>query len=117
MATNNIEAFQKFGKDQYEAATAATATLTKGLQKIASETTDYSKAAYEHGTAAFEKLIAAKTPDAAFQIQSDYAKSAYESFIAQATKIGELYTNIAKEAFKPVEVAFTKAQEAAKKAA
>ncbi len=114
---NNIDAFQKFGKDQFEAANAAATTLTKGLQKIAAETTDYSKASYEKGTAAFEKLMAAKTPDAAFQVQSDFAKAAYESFVAQATKIGELYTNVAKEAFKPVEVAFTKAQEVAKKAA
>lgn len=117
MAINNIEAFQKFGKDQYEAATAATASLTKGLQKIAAETTDFSKASYEKGTAALEKLMAAKTPDAAFQIQSDFAKAAYESFVAQATKIGELYTNVAKESFKPVEVAITKAQDAAKKVA
>lgn len=117
MAVNNIEAIQNFGKDQYEAATAATANLTKGLQKIAAETTDFSKASYEKGTAAIEKLMAAKTPDAAFQIQSDFAKAAYESFVAQATKIGELYTNVAKEAFKPVEAAFSKAQAVAKKSA
>jgi hypothetical protein len=34
--------------------------------------------------------------------------------VAQATKFGELYTNLAKEAFKPVEAAVAKAQAFAK---
>ena len=114
---NNIESMQKFGKDQMDAATAATAALTKGLQTIAAEATDYSKKSFETSSAHFEKLIATKTPDAAFQLQSDYAKSAYEGFVAQATKMGELYTNFAKEAFKPVETAFAKVQDSVRQAA
>ena len=43
--------------------------------------------------------------DAAFQIQTDYAKSAYEAFLAQATKFGEMYTVFAKDAFKTIEAA------------
>lgn len=114
---NSFEDMQKFSKTQMDAATAATASLTKGLQHIAAEATDYSKKSFETSSATFEKLIAAKTPDAAFQIQSDYAKTAYEGFVAQATKMGELYTNFAKEAFKPVEAAVAKAKESFKQAA
>ena len=114
---NNIESFQKFGKDQLEAATATTSALTKSLQNIAAEATDYSKKSFETSSAHFEKLVAVKTPDAAMQLSQEFAKTAYEGFVAQATKMGELYTNFAKEAFKPVETAFAKAQEAVKKAA
>ena len=39
------------------------------------------------------------------------AKSAYESFVAQATKFGEIYTSIAKEAFKPVETRAARIEE------
>jgi|GEM_PF-1774041 len=60
-----------------------------------------------------EKLLSAKSLDDAVQIQSEYFKSAYEGFVAQATKIGELYTNLAKEALKPVESVFAKVQGAA----
>ena len=105
----NIEDFQKFSKEQVEAATKASATLQKNVQQIATETTDYSKKAMEQGTAAAEKLFAAKSLDKAFEIQSDYAKSAYEAFVAQATKVGALYTSFAKEAFKPIEGAIAKA--------
>ncbi len=56
------------------------------------------------------KALGAKSLDNAIEIQSEYAKSAYEGFLAQATKLGEFYTHLAKEAFKPVETVFAKAQ-------
>ena len=44
--------------------------------------------------------------ETAIQIQTEFAKSAYESFVAEATKIGDLYAKLAKEAFKPLETAY-----------
>jgi hypothetical protein len=110
--TNNFEEFQKYGKEQLEAATTVAASLAKGLQTIAAETTDYSKKSLESSSAFIEKLLGAKSLDNAIQIQSEYAKTTYEGFVAQATKIGELYTNLAKEAFKPMESAIAKVQAA-----
>jgi hypothetical protein len=99
----NFESVQHIGKEQFEAVSAAAAAVTKGWQSIAAETTDYSKKSFEKSRLLAEKLIAVKKIDEAFQIQSEFAKSAYEDFIAEATKIGELYTSMAKEAFKPME--------------
>jgi len=107
---NKFEEFQKMGTEQFEAATSVAASLAKALQTIAAETADYSKRSLEDNSAYLEKLLAAKSLDSAMQIQSEYAKSAYESFVAQATKIGELYTSLAKEAFKPVESVISKVQ-------
>lgn len=104
----NLEDMQKFGKQQLEAATAATASFSKGLQEIATETTDYSKKAIAANTSVVEKLLGAKNVETAIQIQSEYAKAAYEGFVAQATKVSELYAKLAKEAFKPVETAYAK---------
>ena len=69
-----------FGTAPFEAFTAATASSTKGLQTIAAETTDYSKKSFEKSRAHFEKLIGVKKIDKAIQLQSDFAKSAYEDF-------------------------------------
>lgn len=101
----NFEDVQKYSKDQIEAATAASATITKSVQAIAAETTDFSKKSVESATAAFEKLVASKSLDGAIQVQTDYAKSAYEAFVAQNKKLGELYAGLAKEMMKPVEAA------------
>lgn len=106
---NNFDDFHKFTKETTEALTAQAATLTNGLQAIAAETTDFAKKSYEAATAAGEKLMAAKTPDVAIQIQTEYVKTAYESLVAQATKLGELYTSLGKDLYKPVEQAISKA--------
>jgi hypothetical protein len=106
----NIEDMQNFSKRQLEALTAASATWTKGIQEIASESTDYSKKAFAASTAVFEKLLGARSVEAAVQIQSEYAKQAYEGFVAQASKFSELYAKVASDALKPVTSAYTNLQ-------
>ncbi|GLK71791.1 phasin family protein [Ancylobacter dichloromethanicus] len=99
----NFEDIQKVGKDNLDLAVKSFGTVSKGVQAIAVEVADYSKKSFEEGTATAEKLFGAKTLDKAVEIQSDYFKSAYESFVAQATKMGELYADLAKETYKPYE--------------
>jgi hypothetical protein len=103
-----FENVQQLGKEQFEAVSAAAAAVTKGWQTIAAEATDYSKKSFEKSRLLAEKLIGVKKIDEALQLQSDFAKGAYEDFIAEATKMGELYSSLAKEAFKPVETAASK---------
>lgn len=105
---SEFEDVQNYGKEQFGAAAAATTCFAKTLQTIATETADYSKKAFEHNSAFMEKLLGAKSYDTAIQIQSEYWKTSYSGFVAQATKIGELYSSLAKEIFKPVETAVAK---------
>ncbi len=104
----NFEEYQKFGKEQMEAVQAAAAEVSKQLQAIAAETTDYSKKTVESGSAHVEKLLGVKELNEAIALQQEFAKTSYEGFVAQVSKLGELYTNVAKEAFKPVEGAIAK---------
>ena len=110
MPTPSFEDFQKFSKQQLDAVNTATATVAKGLQEIASESSDYSKKAFAASSAVVEKLIGAKSVETAIQIQTEYAKSTYEGFLAQASKLNEIYVKLASEAFKPVETAFAVTQ-------
>jgi hypothetical protein len=100
-----FESVQQLGKEQFEAVSAATAAVTKGWQSIAAETTDYSKKSFEKSRLLAEKLITVKKIDEAFALQSDFAKTAYDDFVAETTKLGEMYTALAKEVFKPIESA------------
>ena len=103
-----FEDFQVYGKDQFDAAVASAGTFTKGLQAIATAVSDYSKKSFEDGSAFVEKLASVKSLDKAIEVQTDYAKSAYETLVAESTKIGELYADLAKEAYKPVETFMSK---------
>ena len=99
----NFEDFQKLGKDNMDTCMKQFGTVSKGWQAIATEVADYSKKSFEHSTAAMESLLGAKSLEKAIEIQTDYVKTAYEGFVAEATKMGELYTDLAKESYKPFE--------------
>ena len=102
----SFEEFQSFGKDGFEAYVASSSALTKGFQTMAQEAADFSRKSLEKGTAAFEKLSAAKSIDKAIEAQQAFAKESYESVVAQMSKMNELYMLTAKEAFKPFEASF-----------
>jgi len=105
----NFDDMQKYGKEQMDSAMKAWGQVSRGVQAIAAETADYSKKSFEEGTAALEKLLGAKSLEKAMEIQTAYAKTAYEGFVAQATKMGELYADLAKETYKPFETYISKA--------
>jgi phasin family protein len=105
----NFEDMQKLGKDNMDATLTSFGVLSKGFQTIAVEMADYSRKAFEDGTAAAEKLFGAKSIDKAVEVQSVYLKTAYEQFVAQATKVSELYAGMAQEIYKPFENTMSKA--------
>ena len=105
----NFEAMQKQGQENLELAMKSMNAMSKGWQDIAKETADYSKQQFEASSAAAEKVMASKSIEKAVEAQTEYAKGAYEAFVAQATKMGELYTDLAKEAYKPFETIMPKA--------
>lgn len=102
---NGFDEFQKFNQANVDAALKTFGAVTKGLQTIAVEMADYSKKNFESSTAAMEKVLAAKSFEKAFEVQSDYVRTAYEGYMGQVSKIGEIYADVAKQAYKPFETA------------
>jgi hypothetical protein len=99
----NFDEIQKLGQNNVDAAVKAFGEWNKGWQAIAAEMTDYTKRSFEESTATFEKLLTAKSVEQAIEIQTGYAKRAYDEYMHQMSKIGGLYAVLAKEAYKPVE--------------
>lgn len=104
----DYQEFQKAGQEKFDTAVKNFGEVNKGFQAIASEVTDYSKKAFEEGTAAFEQLMGVKSVEQAIEIQTSFAKKAYDDYVSQASKLGEMYANLTKDAYKPVETAFAK---------
>lgn len=101
------EDMHKFGKGGLDMALTSFGAWSNGAQAIAVEVADYSKKTAECSIAAWEKLMGAKSLEKAMEVQSEYMKSSYEDFVAEATKLGELYADLAKEAYKPFESTLT----------
>jgi hypothetical protein len=104
-----VDELQKFNKDGLDTAMKSFGSLSKGMQAIAVEVADYSKKSYEDGSAALEKLMGVKSIDKALEVQTEYMKSAYEGMVSEMSKLGEMYVDLAKDAYKPFEGIFAKA--------
>ena len=98
--THTFEAADAFGKEFIDTGLKSFASLSKSIQAIALDAKD-PRARY---------FLAVKSPEAAFEVQSSYAKSAYEGFIAEATKMIDLYAELARDAYKPFEEITPKAK-------
>ncbi len=109
---SQVDDMQNMGKKQMEQMSGTIASMTRGFQAIAAETTEYSKRSLESTSAFVEKLVGVKSLDTAIQLQSEFAKAQFEGFVAQATKVSEIYRDLAKDALKPVETAMAQGKAA-----
>ncbi len=97
---------EKSGKAAFDTALNALGVWTKGAQAMTVEVIDYTRKSAESSADAWEKLLGAKSLDGAFAVQSEFARSFYEGFVAEATKLGEIYVEHAREAYAPMQAAF-----------
>jgi phasin family protein len=100
-ALKGYDAFVGYGKETAEAVTKSATTAGKGFETINSEIYSYSKASIEDAVAAGKTLMASKSIHEAFEFQTDFAKSAFEAYVAEVSKISELATATTKDIYAP----------------
>jgi hypothetical protein len=106
----NFEDLQQVSKESVDMTMKSMGVVSKSAQAIATEIADYSKKSFEESAATLEKLFGVKSVEKAVEVQTAYAKTAYEGFIAEATKIGDMYISMAKETYKPFESMMARAK-------
>ena len=92
-----------YSKDTAEAYLKSATIAGKGLETLNTELYSYSKAAVEDSIAAGKAVLGSKSVHEAFELQTDFAKAAFESYVGELTKFGELFTATAKDAFAPLQ--------------
>ena len=103
-----------YGKDAIDTVLKSYSLATKGLQAIATETTEYSKKAYEANVAHVESLMSVKSFEAVIELNTSFAKTMVEGYLAELNKLGEMYSDIAKQTYAPAQAAATKAADTMK---
>lgn len=112
--TKAYERFAGFGKENVEAYMQSATAFAKAFERINGEVFSFSKQQMEDGVAAFKAVAGAKSVHEAWEVQSDFAKSALDAYVAQATKINDLFMDAAKQAVEPLNARFSAFAEAAK---
>ncbi len=78
-------------------------SVSKNAQAIAAEACDYAVRTIEFGGDTARKLFAAKSGEKVLEIQSAYVTAAYQGFVAETRRLGELYADLARDAYRPFE--------------
>jgi phasin family protein len=97
------EDYQKLSKEGFDATLRSLGEVNKGFQALTAEMTDYSKKAFDDGIHAWQQLLGVKSVDQALEIQTQYAKRSYDTYMAEMSKLGEMCVSLARNAYRPVE--------------
>jgi hypothetical protein len=101
---SNVEPIQQATKDFGDAATTSAHTFAASLQTIASAHADFAKKLMQHGSEFISQLTSVKEPAKLMELQSEYVRNSYETFVAEAKRISELYADLFKQTTKPLEI-------------
>jgi len=78
----------------FEATSRALVEFNKGLREIADEMSEYSKRSFEDVLRAWQHFVEARPLRQLMAIQTRHAQSAYEAYVAELSRLGELYLSL-----------------------
>ena len=100
-AVKGYDQFVSFGKDNAEAVVKSANAAGKGIETINSEVLAYTRKSVEETVAAAKAVLSAKTVEEAFQLQSEFGKSAFETYVDQLAKFGDMTLATARRTAEP----------------
>lgn len=98
-ALNDVNAHSK---KNLEAVVASVTAATKGAEALGAQGLAYSKKSFEDGVAAAKTLSSAKSFQEVVELQTSFAKSAMEAYMAEMTRASEIFQASLKDSFKPL---------------
>ena len=92
-----------YGKDTAEALIKSANVAGKGAESLHNEIYAYTKLSMEESIAAGKAILGAKSVHEAVELQTGFAKAAFENYVAELTKFNQLFTATAKDSFAPLQ--------------
>ena len=90
------------GKRNLEAVVASVTAATRGAEALGAQTMAYTKTSLEKQADAARSITAARSVQEVIELQTNFAKSAMEAYIAQVTKASETLTVAVKDSMQPL---------------
>ncbi len=78
-------------------------TVPVSFQTIANAYGDYTRKSLEETKSFVEKLTGIRSLDKVMEVQTEFAKQAYQTFVAELQKIRELHSELARQTLKPLQ--------------
>lgn len=111
-----VEELTELTRGNVEAIVASTKVAAKGVEALGQEAAEYGRKSFEEAASAFRSFADVKTPTDLFRLQSEFAKSQFDSLVAQNSRVSDAALKLAGEVFAPLSGRYTVAAERVKSA-
>jgi phasin family protein len=111
-----VEELSELTRGNVEALVASTKVAAKGVEALGQEAAEYGRKSFEEASSAFRTFAEIKSPADLFRIQSEFAKSQFDSIVAESSKLSESVMKLAGEVFEPLSTRYSIAADKVKSA-
>ncbi len=91
-----------FNKDTVEAVVASSQILAKGFETVSKTWVAFAQSSMEQSVSAAKALMTVKTLREAMDLQAEFARTSFDTLVAETTKVSELSVKVANEAIEPI---------------
>lgn len=99
---NSLNELNAQSKRNLEAVVASVTAATKGVEQVSAQAMAYTKKAVEGQVEQARALSGARSVQEVVELQSTYAKSALEAYVAEMNRFSETLSAAVKESFRPL---------------
>jgi phasin family protein len=100
--TRFAEELTELSKGNVEAMVASTKVAAKAVETIGQEVAEFSRKSFEDASAALKGFADVKSPTDFFRLQSDFARSQFDTMVAETSKLSETMIKFAGQAAEPI---------------
>jgi len=101
-ALRGIDDLTSFNKTTVDALVKSANATSKGFEAISAEVFSYSKQSMEDAVTAAKAAFGSRSVQELIEINTEFYKSAFDTYVGRVTKLGDLATTTAKDAFEPI---------------
>jgi phasin family protein len=102
-AAKNYDQFIAFSREMAEAYLKSANAAGKGFESLNAEMFAYARKSVEDSMAVTKAVMSSKTVDEAIQVQSEFGRSIFETYVDQLAKFGDMALATAKVTAEPLQ--------------
>lgn len=112
--TRIVEELTELTRGNVEALVTSSKVATRGVEALGQEAANYGRKSFEEASTALRSFAEIKSPTDLFRLQSEYAKSSFDSLVSESSKFSEAMVKLAGEVFEPLSSRYSVAAERVK---
>ena len=109
-----VEELADLTRGNVEAIVASSKVAAKGVETLSQDAAEYSRKSFEEASAALKSFAEVKSATDFFKLQSDFARAAFDSAVAESARLSETMLKLAGDVAEPITSRYTVAAERVK---